>query len=497
MQLLKKIPFFLFLLVLFFCLHGSTENYGFIDLGEVLVIGSLISIGVAVLYLVVFFITRNYLFAALISFFISLWYLFFGPIEDYIKSSSWLFFMQRDSIIIPLLLVATFAWIIYLRRNKASHAWWAFYLNLLLIIYCSIDICQVLYKYFTPAKKANSQIAFDYSKAGHKPNVYFLLFDEYPGYQSLQDSFAFRNDSLYNFLRRESFVILPVFSNYDYTMFSMSSMLNMQYVKPGYDPLKLDQQDFQLRTAEIRHGEVISIFKKMGYRINNFSIFDIGDQHGVSDQNAFLPVHSLMLTDKILHNRIIRTSGWMLRSGRFGLSSLKKDYLYQQQVNNLRSEKMLREQVAGKKNGPQFCYAHFMMPHGPYYKDSAGHDISYELLAYESWQSNKQLFLSYLKYTNQKIMSFVSSISENDPGAIIVVMSDHGFRTYKNRLSFYQSFNFNNICAVRFPDKNYLDIKPSWSAVNFFRYLFNAEFGQSIPYLADSTVLLGHDIPKK
>ncbi len=39
MKLLKKIPFFLLLLVVFFCLHGSVENYGYVGLKEVVVIG--------------------------------------------------------------------------------------------------------------------------------------------------------------------------------------------------------------------------------------------------------------------------------------------------------------------------------------------------------------------------------------------------------------------------------------------------------------------------
>ena len=39
MNLLKKIPFFLLLLVLFFCLHGSVENYGYLNLSEVVQVG--------------------------------------------------------------------------------------------------------------------------------------------------------------------------------------------------------------------------------------------------------------------------------------------------------------------------------------------------------------------------------------------------------------------------------------------------------------------------
>ena len=70
-------------------------------------------------------------------------------------------------------------------------------------------------------------------------------------------------------------------------------------------------------------------------------------------------------------------------------------------------------------------------------------------------------------------------------------MSDHGYRTFRNEKG-YEPFNYNNLCAVRFPDKNYIDLKEKWSTVNFFRYLFNCEYGQNIPYLADSSVVLSY-----
>ena len=50
MKLLKKIPFFLFLLVLFFCLHGSVENYGYLNVLEVVEVAC-----IALLCMAVFF----------------------------------------------------------------------------------------------------------------------------------------------------------------------------------------------------------------------------------------------------------------------------------------------------------------------------------------------------------------------------------------------------------------------------------------------------------
>ncbi|MEO6254500.1 MAG: sulfatase-like hydrolase/transferase [Ferruginibacter sp.] len=489
MILLKKIPFFLLLLVMFFCLHGAVENFGFLELSEVLLIGIVMLISVALFFGTVFLFTRNYIIASLITFFVSLWYLFFGAIHDWFKRNA--AFMSSYSVLLPVLVVLTVLLIIFLRRNKTIAAKLFFYLNILLLIYCVLDTALLLNKQFSPKNKMANTVAFDHSKVSAKPNLYYLVFDEYPGYKSLKDSFGFANDSLYSFLQKKQFSILPLFSNYDFTLFSTSAMLNMKYVDSGYDPKKVSQRELQLRVNEIRNGEVFSIFKKMGYRIQNYSIFDVGESHGVNDQNAFLPVHSLLLTDKILHNRIIRTSGWLFQTGKLSLPSWRKKYLYQHERNSLYSQKMLINSANEKAAGPKFCYAHFMMPHWPYYRDSTGTYHPDEFIAKSNLLNDRPLFLSYLKYTNTVIESLIENITGKDPGAIVIIMSDHGFRYYKNTNP-VEPFNFDNICAVRFPNKNYPGVSEKWSAVNIFRYVFNAQYGQQLPYQKDSSIVLSY-----
>ncbi len=489
MKLIKTIPLFPFLLVLFFCLHGSVENYGYIDLSEVLMIGvvtlAVVSISIALVWL----FTKDLLFASLICFFISLWYLFFGAIQDWLGSHSFLFFLQKFSVLLPLLFASTIVWIIFIKRKKTLCPRLMFYFNVLLLVYCLIDAAMVSYKYFTEkVATATANLDFDAARVRAKPSVYFLLFDEYPGYESLQKGFGYSNDSLYNYLQARGFRILPTFSNYDYTIFSMSSILNMQYVDPHYDPYSLTQRDFQLRTNEIRNARAVQWFKQIGYRFQNYSIFDIAGQHSVSDQNSFLPVHSRLLTDKILHNRIIRVFPGLFREGKFALPFLKQDYLYRHDIDNKFSERKVMESAAEADKSPKFCYAHFAMPHGPFYRDSLGRSNPDSLLE-DNFTCTKDLFLSYVKYSNTVMRKMIDQIVQRDPNAIVISASDHGYHPFEAGRPDHP-FNFNNICAVRLPDKNYLPMKDKWSMVNFFRYLFNCEFGQNIPYLPDSSIPL-------
>lgn len=493
MMLLKKIPFFLFLLVLFFCLHGSVENYGYVEFSEVLLVGAEMLIGTALFFALVFLVVKNYILASLITCITGLWYFFFGAIIDWIKTFAAASIFSRYSVLLPLLIGITILLALFLKRRKTFSLKLFFYLNLLFLIYCLIDGTLLISKQFTPEKKTEKPVAFDIEKVTARPNVYYLVFDGYAGYKSLKDSFAFANDSLYSFLNKKDFSILPVHSNYDLTLFSMSSVLNMRYVDSGYNPAEITQRDLQLRTNEIKLAEVFSIFNKMGYRFNNYSIFDVNKQHAIARQNSFLPVHSVLLTDKILHNRIIRTAGFLFNDGKLVLPSRRKNYIFQHDTNNLFSQKMISKAAKEKGQTPIFSFAHFLMPHWPYYRDSTGNYNHANIFTNNSFDGNKQFYISYLKYTNSVIQSLITDITDNDPGAIIVMMSDHGFRNYNINKPF-EPYYFDILCAVRFPDKNYPVHKEQWSAVNMFRYLFNCEYSQHIPYLPDTTILLSNSV---
>ncbi len=492
MQLLKKIPFFLILLVVFFCLHGSVENYGYINAGEVVQVGL-----IAIACIVLFFgfnwlITKDHLYASLITFFIALWYLFYGAIHDLIKTT-FLSFLQSYSIMLPLLLVVNIAVIWWLKRSKPLHPKLALYLNLLFILFCLGDGFLLINRHLNFKEAAMPHtIQFNEKAVTQKPNVYFLLFDEYAGYKSLQDSFGFKNDSLYHFLQEQQFKQLPTFSNYDFTPFSMSSILNMQYVPENYKKHSLTQPDIQHRFGEIRNAKVFSIFASLGYSIQNLSIFDIKDHPALYEYNGLFPIHAALLTNKIFHNRLKKNIGWWLVSGRFGIPFLKEYYMKRKDAYNIEVEAAVKKAMNAKTTKPRLSYAHFFLPHGQYYRDSAGNFNTPEKILDLGYLADKSLYLSYLKYTNNVIKGLVKQLNASDPGAIVIIMSDHGFYDYNNPGD-YDPYNFDNICFVRSPDAKADTVNLPKSNVNFFRYLFNTAYGQNLPYLKDSTVYVIED----
>lgn len=484
MNILKNIPFFLLLLVAFFCLHGSVENYGYLDLSEVLWVGIIISGYVVAFFFIAVILIKNKLLAALITFFTALWYLFFGAIHDGIKSIGWLHFMHSYSVLLPLLMVCNVVYIYLLKRNVAFQSKLFFYLNILLFVYCIFDGILLLNKHTADKNISNtSALIFDTSKVKARPNVYFIVLDCYAGYQSLQDSFGFKNDSFYTFLKQKSFKILPSTSNYDFTFYSMASTLNMEYIKGDFENKTASQKDIQQRFNEVRYAAVFSAFSAMNYNIENYSFFDVNVKQGIyNHSNSFFPMHSFLLLNKVFHKRLLSDLGWMLHYGKFKIDWLTTEKIYRSDTYNKKALKMLHASILTPSTQPKFCYTHLLLPHEPYYKDSLGNYIALTKGA----MYNKALYVSYLKYTNSIIRSTVTGIIDKDAAAIIVIMSDHGFNTQEVR--HYTASTYNNICAVRFPDQKFDSSISKITNVNFFRYLFNAQFQQKIPYLKDSTV---------
>lgn len=477
---IKKIPLSPFLLVLFFCLHGVAENFGFIPLNEALRIGCFLLLTIITLFFLVFIFSRNIIYAGLITFFISLCYLFFGAIQDFLTLFP---ILHRYSILLPLLFAAITGAIIFFRKRFALQQRFTLYLNLLMFIYCFYDGISIVIKYNreTPFSK---NIAINYDVIKQKPNVYFLLFDEYPGYQSLQDSFGFKNDKFYETLQLQHFVQMPIFSNYSATAYSMSSIFNMQYIPSVKNEESNNmQKQLQKRYKEIKNGLVFNIFKKLGYSINSLSIFDVQDHESLGS-NSFVLGHSRLLTDKLFHNRFIKDLGWILITGKKSLFFFQKIFFSDIKDYNNKVTDNLLKLVHKKENIPQFTYCHFLLPHQPYFYDSAGKPNSIINLESDSVLRNKNLFLSYLKYSNKKIIDLTETIINNDSQAVIILMSDHGFRYYNSKG--FCAYDYNNFCAIRYPAKKLNPIEKQFSNVNIFRYIFNEVFNQHSTFLRDS-----------
>ncbi len=478
MKRINTYPVFLYLLPIFFYLVGISE-YGFHPTLSKLVIPLvLMLVFVGALHLAIFRVYQNNGRIFIMSFLVFSMYLFFGNIKDTIPQSS---IFHSYFVVLALLLVILLTINLYLRnRNKIILQFFA-YLNLLLVLLTLMQFALSVKNIKECFRTHHQIIRFSKPILNRTPSIYFILFDEYPGTVSLKEYYQFGNEALIDHLRQHDFHVFDTMnSNYDKTIYSINSILNLQYLDmASYLPVNRYAAYLKNFTS-IKRNVLTSFLEKQGYRIHNLSLFDLGS-HQATSSYPLLKTSNEPLQKNMFHNKLKDDLLWKLYSGKFRVPFLYDRYLLHVHHQN---NEIIKQTIAGsaKKNQqPFFHYAHLLMPHEPIFTDSNGKLYDMEREQHLTDISRKGL--DYLKYTNRRMMQLSDTLVKNDPGAIIILLSDHG---YGDTPETQRKLHCNNFMAIHLPDADYARIGKLRSNVNLFRIILNQYFGQQLPLQKDS-----------
>ena len=84
------------------------------------------------------------------------------------------------------------------------------------------------------------------------PDIYYIILDDYAGIQSLKQNFNFDNTEFYDQLSKKGFFVSSnSFSNYPFTILSIPSSLNMQYLDFNSNEIELGLKKFRWLGATI------------------------------------------------------------------------------------------------------------------------------------------------------------------------------------------------------------------------------------------------------
>lgn len=476
---------FLLLLPLFFVFHGYVVNYDAVPAGEAALLTLLymvIAVGIAAIAWLFFRdMTKSAFFASLVM----ALHFFYGSIQDYLKENFAESFLLRYRFIFPFIIIFFLAVIILLKKRKHPLKKLPLFLNTWLIILLLIDIVRLSVAAYDDEK--NSRLALmkglTVCDTCSKPDVYFILPDQYTGNVALQGIFSFDNSRFTDSLKKMGFhVAANSSSNYNLTPFSVASTLNMEYLY-----LREGPQDFGAVAnsyTSIRDNQVMNYFRQAGYQFYNCSIFDFDDQPA-NEYGAFLPYGIKLVTAQTFISRLKDDFHSDILAGKFG-KGLQKKYAYEYLHFNDDILQLTRSIASQKNTTPKFVYTHLMMPHYPYYFDSSGNALPMEKLA-GLRKANPKDYTGYLQYTNNKLLDLIHHIFSQTPKPpVIVLLGDHGFRHPDMKTD--PRYDFMNLNAVYIPGGNYTGFYDSITNVNQFRVLLNNCFHQQLPLLKDSTI---------
>jgi len=287
----------------------------------------------------------------------------------------------------------------------------SFFLILLLII--SADISKT---YITAESRLRQQYQ-NYKEITGKQvrtkgkDIVWILMDEYTSSYYLKEKLNY-NNPLDTFLQRRGFDLFQnIESRYDATLFSLNSIYNMDDTVSPYS--------FVYATHSLRHSVFPKILSSNGYRFKNISLFDIGGCNRIKTRIDYY--HSLLF--KLLEGTmgefiLVNWSATAFSDAKYLFKDLSidyNDYVLQELKNNLQADTIRRE--------PTFLYAHFLIPHVPYYTFDGNKKI---LRKIKNVDSIKTAYVDYVDLGNKMLMKLLDTHLLD--GKVIIISGDHGIR---------------------------------------------------------------------
>jgi len=501
---LEKYGIHSFLVPVFFIIHNYVQYYGAVTPGTALKIFILIEIFFTVFVLLLYFFWKNSNASLAVTTFLGILYLLFGNIKEMLASGLHLFFVSRYAVFLPMMILCIVVYIVVIRKKKNFNNL-NLYLNILLIIFIITDCLQLpsLNGIFTAGKQsllANRTIYNDklLTTSFRKKDIYYLLFDSYPNCTILKNNQPPGSFSLDTFLlNRNFYVIKNSKCNYNNTAFSMDATLNMAYLERLHNPDNLTPMEYDKAIADINHAAIFNYMAGRGYKIYNLSAFTVRNSPPLYKQQfaTLLPGEMFMYftflpcikRDLLWHitKHFPTHSGAYINSPAFNNEKeLNEGKLY---YNNKLLDSVPKI-PADTSVEPRFVYAHFFMPHYPYFYDENGKKYSDTGIYNMGLIYNDKKFINYVNYTNKKIAGMLAELlSKTGAGSIVIVQSDHGYRGFaKTDINNH----FKNLSAVYFPNHDYSGLYDSMTNVNTFRVLLNKYFSEKIPLLPDAVIVL-------
>lgn len=485
LQWLRHWPAFVWLLPVFFVLHGCMENFNYIPFSDAALLTGLYIAVTLLLLLIGRLVFRSWAKASFFAFLVMAFHFFFGSMHDALRKIAGNSFISTYTFVLPAALLFFIVAFIFIKRKKTGFGRLFLYLNALFLVLLLTDAVMLLGKMQRQHRVAALPASFANCDTCSKPDIYFILADEYAGNEELKNLFGYDDSAFIQSLEQRQFKVLKEsYSNYNYTPFSMASILNMNYLSLGGK--NRDQSDLTYCYESIRNSSVLQFLQSQQYQFYNYSIFDFEGQPGRRLEN-FLPVSTRLITAQTFLSRIDKeilfniVTRWRSNAGR-------KKVTYAAKHNNENIYDLTWKIAEQKTTAPKFVYAHLEMPHYPYYYDKNGQEQPFDKLT-EGNQVNKAAYIGYLQYCNGKLAALVDHILQSSARPpVIILMGDHGFRHFNEPVD--NKYYFMNLVSVHLPNRDYSSFHDSLTGVNLFRALFNSSFGQHLPYLKDSTSYL-------
>lgn len=328
--------------------------------------------------------------------------------------------------------------------------------------------------------------------SSNKPDIYYLVFDRYAGFQTLQRVYQFNNAPFLTELQKRGFYLaLRANANYLKTAHSLACSLHLNYLDELTKTLGKQSSDWTPLYHLLKDYRVWRLLKEQGYQFVHF-----GSWWSPTAKNPYadLNVNYISLSEFL--------SVFYQNTFLYGVVSIfgYKPSLFLLDPRREHYERVLYKFEQLKKMpmfpGPKFVFVHMITPHVPYVFDAEGRYVTWEETRYKSKEEN---YIQQLRFLNTKLLEVVDSLQKKSSSPpIILLQSDEGplpirYETSEQLFNWKQATSeelkekFEIFSAYYLPGVEQTALYPEISPVNSFRLIFNLYFGTQFKLLPDES----------
>lgn len=399
---------------LFPCFFLYLQNTGIAIFSDFLKIAGIFALGSLVLLGLSFLMFRSIEKAAFFSDITLLFLLYFALIERIIVEKLPMLYYWHIALIC-LFLIFQIGYLIYSKVSiKLANQFNQVFLFLFASLILYNGIISIPKALQAALNKAQSQPLIT-SQEGDSPspvvkenlpNVYYFIFDEYAGLDSIQRYCNYDNSAFFDTLEDMGFVVSRHSLNYtNDTYTEIPNLLQLNRVNHP-SMTKADKQS----TAS--NPFLVQLMKEHGYTINVLDMYNFIDLAVV---DLYWNPH-FVTTHGTLESYVVKNTFYYPFYDIDG---------YDREIRHRLNAFKYSEESSKMADSNLFTLGMFWFPHEPFIFDENGNKTN------DADHSNLRdigPYLAQYKYASTKILELATEIIKNDPNSIIILQSDHGYR---------------------------------------------------------------------
>lgn len=392
--------------------------------------------------------------------------------------------LVRHRILLPVIVILTIcmAFLLWRKFTQSAISEINRAINIISFVLLLFNI-TVIVSFFIREKTINQSNNFQHQQAVSsqtRPDIYYIVLDSYTRGDILKSYFDFDNSKFLNELQNMGFYVANCAeSNYNFTLGSISTTLNMDYLSSFDIPAPADHQNTQPYINHLQDNLVMKSLQEKGYQIVSFE----NEFPWLEWKNADIyirPPAENVLTNNLHPFELLYIQGTMLRY--FADFDTSTD-IVSNKMTKYNLAKFQLEQLGkiNNKPSPKFVLIDLEVSHGPFVFNSDGtlNKDSGKKASYNpsNLAEFKRGYIQSIEFLNKEMVNIVHNILiGSDTPPVIILQADHGFRS---------GDSFNKIFSAYYLPGGEQLLYPTISPVNNFRLINSLVFKENTPLLPD------------